>query len=70
MPMGRLKADPYQIEALAAIIPQASALAVVIPFPAVFTDAVDLKRVASREVVVFPADVLFEMANFLRKKFN
>ncbi len=37
---------------------------------AVFADSIDLKGVPSREVAVFAADFLFELANFLRKKFD
>ena len=37
---------------------------------AIFANAVDLKRMARGEVVISAADFLFELADFLRKKFD
>ena len=37
---------------------------------AVFADSIDLKRVSSGEVVVFAADFLLEVADFLGKKLD
>lgn len=37
---------------------------------AVFADSIDLKRVASREVVVFVADFLLELPDFGREELD
>jgi hypothetical protein len=42
----------------------------VVLLAAIFADTIDLERVAGGQVAILAADLLFELANFLGKKFH